>query len=89
VDEDYIAPVLESDIYRYYGLASASPSELNEFRGRPDNDIEQGQPAFPVSGEPPAAEHQSAPRFQEEQHMLAEGEREAPKVRLRRWLPGR
>ena len=30
IDGDYVSPEEESELYRYYGLAAVSPSELNE-----------------------------------------------------------
>jgi len=85
VDEGYVSPAQESELYRYYGLADASPSELNERRGKPSDSMIQGKPAFPPSGEAPAGDIPDSPAYPEEQSLLARGERTPGQVRLRRW----
>ena len=86
VDEGYVSPEQESNLYRYYGLASASPSELNESRGTPNDPITQGPPSFDAAGEAPAGLKSDSPRVSEEQAMIARGKGEPRSVRLRKWL---
>jgi hypothetical protein len=86
VHEEYVSPEQESELYRYYGLADASPSELNERRGRPGDPLQKGTPDFAPSGEAPGADKQGSPRYTDEQNILAEGERVPGTVRLRKWM---
>ena len=86
VDENYVSPEQESDLYRYYGLASASPSEVNERRGSPGDSMEQGAPSFPPMGEQPAAERPRSAPMREENVTSAPGM--PSRGRLRRWLEG-
>jgi hypothetical protein len=87
VDDNYVSPEQESELYRYYGLASASPSELNERRGQPDDPITQGTPAMPPSGQAPAGDVPGVPHYPEEQSLMARGEATPGQVRLRKWGP--
>ena len=86
VDEGYVSPEQESELYRYYGLADASPSELNERRGNPGDPITQGTPAFAPTGEAPAGDIPDSPHFPEEQSLTARGEAHPGQVRLRKWV---
>jgi hypothetical protein len=83
VDDSYVTPEQETSLYRYYGLTRTSPSELNEKRGAPGERLQQGLPAFPQSGEPPAfAGEEVIP----EEAITPQREGEATRVRLRRWV---
>jgi hypothetical protein len=85
VDEGYVSPEQESELYRYYGIAAASPSELNESRGKPNDPITQGQPSFTSTGQVPAGGVPDSPGFPEEQSLTARGEHHPGQVRLRKW----
>jgi len=85
VDEGFVSPEQESELYRYYGLADASPSELNERRGKPSDPLMQGKPAMPPEGQAPAGDIPDSPEYPEEQSLMARGERDPGQVRLRKW----
>lgn len=78
VDGDYISPAQESELYRYYGLDSASPSELNEMRGAPGDAMQVGPPVMPPEGEAPMSEA-GRTSLGDESAAGADG------ARLRRW----
>ena len=78
IEGDYVSPEEESELYRYYGLASASPSELNEMRGAPDDRMQQGPPVKPPLGEAPMAD-QGRTALGDKSMAGADG------ARLRRW----
>ena len=86
VDANYISPEEEGELYQYYGLQPRSPSELNEARGAPGDELQQRTPATPPSGAPPAGERQGGIGVPEEQTLAARGRAEPGNVRLRKWV---
>ena len=86
IDGDYVSPEEESELYRYYGLAAASPSELNERGDQVPGTTSAGPAVSDKLGEAPSGHREGGTRIPEEQVFAAQGKNDPTQVRLRKWV---
>jgi hypothetical protein len=85
IDGDYVTPEQESELYRHYGVAEVSPSELNEERGSPSDAIGEPTPVQSRAGENPAATRSVARDVPEEEALTAPQPDNPRQRRLVKW----